>query len=140
MVEVSLFTKKSTSPENLGSRAVLYIMEMLVKGFEPPTYALRMRCSTKLSYTSKFTFSEQKLLYRVLKKMQALKFGNFTQTRFARNLWCFRRTLRAAQRHNHVVLPHTWCCHNQAACTTASPSRIGASARTNSLCRGGRRS
>ncbi len=46
MVEVSLFTKKSTSPENLGSRAVLYIMEMLVKGFEPPTYALRMRCST----------------------------------------------------------------------------------------------
>lgn len=46
MVEVSLLTQKNAAPENLGGRAVLHIIEMLVKGFEPPTYALRMRCST----------------------------------------------------------------------------------------------
>ncbi len=46
MVEDQLITQKSAAPENLGGRAILDIIEMLVKGFEPPTYALRMRCST----------------------------------------------------------------------------------------------
>lgn len=46
MLKVPLLAQKSTAPENLGGRAVLDIMEMLMKGFEPPTYALRMRCST----------------------------------------------------------------------------------------------
>lgn len=42
--------------------------------------------------------------------MQALKFGNFTQTRFARNLWCFRRiacraTAQPRAPTTHMALP-----------------------------------
>lgn len=44
MVENQHFISRSAAPENLGDRAVLDTIEMLVKGFEPPTYALRMRC------------------------------------------------------------------------------------------------
>ena len=35
--------EKNAASEQFRSRALLW---MLMKGFEPPTYALRMRCST----------------------------------------------------------------------------------------------
>ncbi len=35
--------KKSTTPENPESRAMYGFLRMLVKGIEPPAYALRVR-------------------------------------------------------------------------------------------------
>lgn len=38
--------KKDAISENSENRAVIDFLRMLVKGIEPPTYALRVRCST----------------------------------------------------------------------------------------------
>ncbi len=46
MVEDCPKPQKSASSKKLGSRAVLEFHRMLVKGIEPPAYALRVRCST----------------------------------------------------------------------------------------------
>lgn len=46
MLEAPSLEQKNAAPENLGDRVILAFPTMLVKGFEPPTYALRMRCST----------------------------------------------------------------------------------------------
>lgn len=46
MVENAHSNKKNASSKKLGSRAVLELIAMLVKGIEPPAYALRVRCST----------------------------------------------------------------------------------------------
>ncbi|MNJ43321.1 hypothetical protein D3C77_383220 [compost metagenome] len=43
MLEVCIKTQKQRGPENLGSRSALDFSKMLVKGIEPPTYALRVR-------------------------------------------------------------------------------------------------
>lgn len=42
---MALMYKKGTAP-NPGNCAVNGMYMVLMKGFEPPTYALRMRCST----------------------------------------------------------------------------------------------
>ncbi len=46
VVEESQINKKSAAPLNPESRATIEFIKMLVKGIEPPTYALRVRCST----------------------------------------------------------------------------------------------
>lgn len=38
--------KKGAASENPGNRAMIGFVNMLVKGIEPPAYALRVRCST----------------------------------------------------------------------------------------------
>lgn len=46
MLEVNAFTEKRRSSKNPGTRATIDFVRMLVKGIEPPAYALRVRCST----------------------------------------------------------------------------------------------
>ncbi len=46
MVEDRRFYEKSATSENPGNRALIEFVNMLVKGIEPPAYALRVRCST----------------------------------------------------------------------------------------------
>ncbi len=46
MLEDRRFNEKRRGPENLGNRATIDFVNMLVKGIEPPAYALRVRCST----------------------------------------------------------------------------------------------
>jgi len=43
MVDNCNYTQKQRGFEILGSRAAIEFSKMLVKGLEPPTYALRMR-------------------------------------------------------------------------------------------------
>lgn len=38
--------RKRRGPETPGNRAIIEFVNMLVKGIEPPAYALRVRCST----------------------------------------------------------------------------------------------
>ena len=46
MVEERVKQQKWRDSENSENRAMIDFMKMLVKGIEPPTYALRVRCST----------------------------------------------------------------------------------------------
>ena len=46
MVEERIKQQKRRDSENSENRAVIDFLTMLVKGIEPPTYALRVRCST----------------------------------------------------------------------------------------------
>lgn len=46
MVEERVKQQKWRDSENSENRAVIDFIKMLVKGIEPPTYALRVRCST----------------------------------------------------------------------------------------------
>lgn len=43
---LSFKSNEKTLPPTTGKCALVEILVVLMKGFEPPTYALRMRCST----------------------------------------------------------------------------------------------
>ncbi len=62
--------KKSAAPETPGNRAMIKLLRMLVKGIEPPAYALRVRCSTpELHQLTAFSV-KQNTLYIVWRKTQ----------------------------------------------------------------------
>ena len=46
LVELALLIQTNAAPGNPGGRATIDLIRMLVKGIEPPAYALRVRCST----------------------------------------------------------------------------------------------
>lgn len=57
---------------NPGNRAIAQFLDMLVKGIEPPAYALRVRCSTPELHQLKADFSvKQKILYNFQPETQA---------------------------------------------------------------------
>lgn len=64
--------KKNAASENLGNRAVLEKLSMLVKGIEPPTYALRVRCSTPELHQQIHLKSETKIIIRRFRNIASI--------------------------------------------------------------------
>lgn len=63
MLEVDACTKKRRSSKNPGTRATIDFVRMLVKGIEPPAYALRVRCSTPELHQLNAVFLSNKKYY-----------------------------------------------------------------------------
>ncbi len=70
--------KKRRGPEIPGNRAVRPFLDMLVKGIEPPAYALRVRCSTPELHQREAFLPSNKKYYTTLKRKRKPFFSTFT--------------------------------------------------------------
>lgn len=68
--------QKSAASEIPESRAMIELLRMLVKGIEPPAYALRVRCSTPELHQLKAFFLSNKKYYTTSSQKRNIFLGS----------------------------------------------------------------